>query len=101
MFIPILHPARYLQAFYSAPQLKPPMCLQYAIWALASNGHDKYGHLHDIFYSRARQYLESDELKVWKAHLCGTDAQNSPSIGLWGALHHSPTRPGLVSHHDR
>lgn len=44
--------------------MKPPMCLQYAIWALASNGHPKYGHLHDVFYQRARQYAEADELKV-------------------------------------
>lgn len=40
------------------------MCLQYAIWAMAANGHATYGIYHDIFYQRARQYLEADELKV-------------------------------------
>jgi hypothetical protein len=40
------------------------MCLQYAIWTTAANGHEKYGIYHDIFYMRARQYLEADELKV-------------------------------------
>ncbi|KAI0166115.1 hypothetical protein GGR57DRAFT_445426 [Xylariaceae sp. FL1272] len=25
-FAPIIHPARYLQSFYSAPHMKPPMC---------------------------------------------------------------------------
>lgn len=67
-FIPVIHPARYMQAYYSAPHMKPPMCLQYAIWALASNGHPKYGHLHDIFYQRARQYAEADELKGHGEH---------------------------------
>ena len=33
--IPIIHPRRYIQAFYSPPHMKPPMCLQYAMWALA------------------------------------------------------------------
>ncbi|KAI0128435.1 hypothetical protein BJ170DRAFT_328600 [Xylariales sp. AK1849] len=62
-FIPIINPTRYLQAFYSAPHMKPPMCLQYGIWALASNGHQKYHHLHDILYQRARQYADADEMK--------------------------------------
>ncbi|KAI1483984.1 hypothetical protein F4774DRAFT_405186 [Daldinia eschscholtzii] len=61
--IPIIHPSRYLQAFYSAPHMKPPMCLQYGIWALAAHGNPKYGAYHDIFYRRARQYAELDELK--------------------------------------
>ncbi|KAI3336446.1 hypothetical protein HD806DRAFT_517640 [Xylariaceae sp. AK1471] len=62
-FAPIIHPGRYLQAFYSAPHMKPPMCLQYAIWALCSNGDAKYHAYHDVFYRRARQYAESDEMK--------------------------------------
>ena len=40
------------------------MGLQYAIWAMAANGHPKYDSYHDVFYSRARRYLEVDELKV-------------------------------------
>ncbi|KAH8195085.1 hypothetical protein TruAng_010742 [Truncatella angustata] len=67
-FIPIVQPARYYQAYYSTPHMKPPMCLQYAIWTLASNGHEQYGHLHDIFYQRARQYAEADELKGFGEH---------------------------------
>ncbi|KAK0645891.1 hypothetical protein B0T16DRAFT_148662 [Cercophora newfieldiana] len=63
-FIPLIHRTRYLQAFYAtAPHVRPPMCLQYAIWAMAANGHEKYGRFYDIFYRRARQYLENDELK--------------------------------------
>lgn len=62
--MPIIHPARYYQAFYGGHLMKPPMCLQYAIWALAALGHDKYGQHADIFYKRARLYLEADEMKV-------------------------------------
>ncbi|KAI1417768.1 fungal-specific transcription factor domain-containing protein [Hypoxylon sp. FL1857] len=66
--IPIIHPSRYLQAFYSAPHMKPPMCLQYAIWALAATGHPKYGAYSEVFYRRARQYADSDEMKGYGEH---------------------------------
>ncbi|KAI0512638.1 hypothetical protein F5B22DRAFT_299953 [Xylaria bambusicola] len=62
-FAPIIHPGRYLQAFYSAPHMKPPMCLQYAIWAITANGDPKYHTYHDVFYQRARNYAETDEMK--------------------------------------
>ncbi|KUI65341.1 Transcriptional activator protein acu-15 [Cytospora mali] len=61
--IPIIHPGRYMQAFYSGPHLRPPMALSYAIWTTASNGHDKYSSYHDVFHRRARRYLQEDELK--------------------------------------
>jgi hypothetical protein len=40
------------------------MCLQYAIWAIVANGHEKYNSYHEVFYQRARRYLEIDELRV-------------------------------------
>ncbi|KAL8349605.1 hypothetical protein RB598_005122 [Gaeumannomyces tritici] len=61
--VPMLHQARYLQAFHSAPHMRPPMCLQYALWAVAANGHPRYQSYCDVFYRRARQYLEADELR--------------------------------------
>ncbi|KAK2003417.1 hypothetical protein LX36DRAFT_651187 [Colletotrichum falcatum] len=67
-FIPIIHPGRYLQSFYSAPHKRPPMCLQYAVWSMASNGHEKYAQYHDIFYKRARQYADADEMKGFGEH---------------------------------
>ncbi|KAI1768723.1 fungal-specific transcription factor domain-containing protein [Hypoxylon sp. FL1150] len=66
--VPVIHSSRYLHAFYSAPHMKPPMCLRYAIWALASHGHPKYNPYHDVFYRRARQYADSDELKGYGEH---------------------------------
>ncbi|KFA46796.1 hypothetical protein S40293_06789 [Stachybotrys chartarum IBT 40293] len=44
---PVIHPDRYLCAFYGAPMSKPPMCLQYAVWALGSLGNDKYAQYSD------------------------------------------------------
>ncbi|KAI1752314.1 hypothetical protein F4782DRAFT_530569 [Xylaria castorea] len=67
-FAPIVHPGRYLQAFYSPPHMKPPMCLQYAMWALISNNDSKYHAYHDIFYRRARQYADIDEMKGYGEH---------------------------------
>ncbi|ROV90275.1 hypothetical protein VSDG_08186 [Cytospora chrysosperma] len=61
--IPIVHPGRYMQAFYSGPHLRPPMALTYAIWTMAANGHEKYASYHDVFHRRARHYLTEDELK--------------------------------------
>ncbi|EAQ91414.1 hypothetical protein CHGG_03349 [Chaetomium globosum CBS 148.51] len=67
-FLPIIHPSNYLRAFHSPPHMRPPLSLQYAIWTTASNGHPKYGCYHDALYRRARQYLESDELKGHGEH---------------------------------
>lgn len=61
--IPILHPSRYMQAFYLGPHLRPPMGLTYAIWTMAANGHEKYASYHDVFHRRARHYLQEDELR--------------------------------------
>lgn len=61
--IPIVHPGRYMQAFYSCPHLRPPMALSYAIWTMAANGHEKYSSYHDVFHRRARHYLAEDELR--------------------------------------
>lgn len=40
------------------------MCLQYAIWAMASYLNDKYGEYTEVFYLRARQYADADEMKA-------------------------------------
>ncbi|WZH42665.1 ZnII2Cys6 transcription factor [Fusarium acuminatum] len=61
--IPIVHPGRYMQSFYGPVSRKPPMCLRYAIWALAAAGNAKYDQYHEIFYRRSRQYVEVDLMK--------------------------------------
>ena len=40
------------------------MCLQYAIWAMAAQFHPKYDQCCEVFYKRARQYAEADEMKA-------------------------------------
>ncbi|KAI9167403.1 binuclear zinc transcription factor [Paramyrothecium foliicola] len=61
--LPVVHQGRYLQAFYSDPMRRPPMCLQYAIWALGAQRHEKYQSYAEVFYKRARHYAQADELK--------------------------------------
>lgn len=39
------------------------MCLQYVIWAMAAYFNDKYNPYADVFYQRARQYADADEMK--------------------------------------
>ncbi|RFU78140.1 binuclear zinc transcription factor [Trichoderma arundinaceum] len=62
-FLPIIHSGRYYQSFYGPPTRKPPMCLQYSIWALSASGHAKYDQYAEAFYKRARQYMEADEMR--------------------------------------
>lgn len=69
--IPLIHAGRYYESFYSSAPRKPPMCLQYAIWALGSFGHARFDGHSDIFYRRARQYLEMDEMRVSALLLVG------------------------------
>ncbi|KAM0252586.1 hypothetical protein ACHAQJ_007623 [Trichoderma viride] len=63
-FLPIIHSGRYYQAFYGPPTRKPPMCLQYGIWAYSASGHPKYDQYGEAFYKRARQYMEADEMRI-------------------------------------
>ncbi|KAG6124702.1 hypothetical protein E4U12_007958 [Claviceps purpurea] len=68
LFIPVVHSGRFYQSFYGGPLKRPPMSLQYAIWAMAATGHSKYDQYADIFYKRTRQYIEADEMKAGCFH---------------------------------
>ncbi|KAG5985385.1 hypothetical protein E4U55_003613 [Claviceps digitariae] len=63
-YIPVLHSGRFYQSFYGGPLRKPPMSLQYSIWATAAAGHAKYDQYAEVFYKRARHYIEADEMKA-------------------------------------
>ncbi|CAH0041709.1 unnamed protein product [Clonostachys rhizophaga] len=67
--MPILHPTLYLQAIHGPPNKRPPMCLQYIVWAMASKGNEKYDFYADAFYKRARQYANADEMQGDGDHL--------------------------------
>ncbi|KAH6989520.1 binuclear zinc transcription factor [Ilyonectria sp. MPI-CAGE-AT-0026] len=59
----MLHPSRYLASLYLPPHMQPPMCLQYAVMALAATFCPVHNHLANAFYRRARYYFEADEMK--------------------------------------
>ncbi|POS72372.1 fungal specific transcription factor [Diaporthe helianthi] len=52
-----------------APSQRPPVCLRYAIWTLACSVADKFADLRDLFYQRARKYVEADYVKGFGEHL--------------------------------
>lgn len=60
---PILHRPRHLASMNLAPNIRPPVCLQYMTWCHAASVSEKYSNLHGLFYQRARKYAELDEMK--------------------------------------
>ncbi|KAJ3491006.1 hypothetical protein NLG97_g5676 [Lecanicillium saksenae] len=70
---PVLHSGRYLSAFYGDPLRRPAMCLQYAIWAMASYSNPKYDAYSDVFYRRARHYIQADEMRDDGEHFITLD----------------------------
>ncbi|KAL8825566.1 MAG: hypothetical protein Q9170_007746 [Blastenia crenularia] len=61
--LPMIHPYRYQAAMGLSPHMRPPVCLRYAMWCLASNLSARYRSHQEIFYRRARRYAEIDEMK--------------------------------------
>lgn len=60
----MIHGERYVASLYKPAHMQPPMCLQYAILAAGASASYTYRHLADAFYRRARQYIQTDEMKV-------------------------------------
>lgn len=61
--LPMLHRYRYQASMDLAPMSRPPIALRYIMWTHAAAITDQYMHHQDIFYRRARKYLELDEMK--------------------------------------
>lgn len=62
--LPIIHRPRYLVSMNnSLPKLRPPVSLQYIIWAFAASVSDKYECLQRQYYERSRYYFERDEMR--------------------------------------
>lgn len=61
--VPVIHPPRYLAASLLAPNVRPPICLQYITWCLAATISEKYRSLHSLFYQRARKYAELEQMR--------------------------------------
>ncbi|KAK4192644.1 fungal-specific transcription factor domain-containing protein [Podospora australis] len=67
--VPMIHKFRYLAAMNLAPAQRPPVCLRYAMWTLACSVTEKYQNLKDLFYQRARKYVEADYIKGYGEHI--------------------------------
>ncbi|KJZ79124.1 hypothetical protein HIM_01275 [Hirsutella minnesotensis 3608] len=67
--MPMIHRFRYLAAMNLAPNQRPPVCLRYAMWTMACSIADKYADLKDLFYQRARKYVEADYVKGYGEHM--------------------------------
>ncbi|KAM0274405.1 hypothetical protein ACHAQH_007874 [Verticillium albo-atrum] len=67
--LPMIHKYRYLAAMNLAPNQRPPVALRYAIWTLACSITEKYLDLKDLFYQRARKYVEGDYIKGYGEHM--------------------------------
>lgn len=61
--LPVIHKYRYYTSMNLAPDRRPPICLRYIMWCHAASITEKYMHHQDIFYRRARKYIELDEMK--------------------------------------
>ena len=61
--MPMIHQYRYMAAMNLAPNMRPAVCLRYAMWCLAAGASEKYFNHQDIFYRRARRYAELDDMK--------------------------------------
>lgn len=55
--------------FRRAPSQRPPVCLRYAMWTLSCSISEKYSDLKDLFYQRARKYVEADYMKGFGEHM--------------------------------
>jgi hypothetical protein len=57
--LPFLHRARFMASLHLPPSIGAPVCLRYAVWALAaSTCHDQTLRAYkDVFYTRARRSL--------------------------------------------
>ncbi|KAI1660990.1 fungal-specific transcription factor domain-containing protein [Daldinia decipiens] len=67
--LPMIHKFRYLAAMNLAPNQRPPVALRYAIWTQACAVADKFADLKDLFYQRARKYIEADYVKGYGEHM--------------------------------
>lgn len=66
-----MEPRNVLYAYspFRAPNQRPPVCLRYAMWTMASSITDKYSDLKHLFYARARKYVEGDYVKGFGEHM--------------------------------
>ncbi len=62
--MPMIHKLRYFASLDRAPHMRPPICLRYAMWAVAASVSENYSSFEGILYERARRYIQDAEMKV-------------------------------------
>ncbi|KAI1339580.1 fungal-specific transcription factor [Xylariaceae sp. FL0016] len=67
--IPMIQKFRYLAAMNLAPNQRPPVALRYAMWTLACSITEKYSDMKELFYQRARRYIEADYTKGYGEYM--------------------------------
>ncbi len=60
--IPMIHKYRYQASMDLCHGRRPPICLRYIMWCHSATVTDRYMDYQDIFYRRARKYVEADEM---------------------------------------
>lgn len=60
----MMHKLRFYTSLNRSPQKRPPVCLRYAMWAMAASLSEKYTCIEEVLYERARRYIEIEEMKV-------------------------------------
>ncbi|KFZ14893.1 hypothetical protein V501_03000 [Pseudogymnoascus sp. VKM F-4519 (FW-2642)] len=68
---PMLHRSRYTTSVLLPSPMRPLMCLQYIVMALAAASTETFRHLATPFYQRARAYAELDEMMMLNFHRIG------------------------------
>jgi hypothetical protein len=73
--IPFMHKYRYYTSLSKSPKFRPPVCLRYAMWAIAASLSEKYRCYEDLLYERARRYIQDAEMKVCTVQPSGNKFQ--------------------------
>jgi hypothetical protein len=68
--MPMMHEMRFNASLSGPAYLRPAVCLQYAMWTHVASASEKYKHLENVFYQRARKYAQNDELGVSASLSC-------------------------------
>ncbi|KAK9321002.1 fungal-specific transcription factor domain-containing protein [Lipomyces orientalis] len=62
-FNPMIHKRRYMASLNYPAEFQPPIYLRYAVWAIAASASPKYRQYANVFYTRARKYLEQLQMR--------------------------------------
>ncbi|KAK9242833.1 fungal-specific transcription factor domain-containing protein [Lipomyces tetrasporus] len=68
-FNPMIHKRQYMASLNYPAEFQPPIYLRYAVWAIAASASIKYRQYANVFYTRARKYLEQIQMRSHGEHI--------------------------------